>query len=202
MEFVTKQISLSLLDKAAHNPPYRTKNVKELAESMTKHGQIIPVVVVPHKNRYELIDGHRRVAVAEQNEWPTIKALIIDSKDKYGLYADFNFTAKKLTGADALYIWLNRPSAVHLKLQKKIEQAEKALGRERLERMCQARFGVALFFKSWMIADYCSFTAPTSVCKVVDWLMACRCQRKVVAMMLDNVSPKVLIKAMHNNESV
>jgi len=54
--------------------------LKELSESVKKHGLLQPIVVIEKENGYLLIAGERRLRAHKLAKLPTIKAIIADTK--------------------------------------------------------------------------------------------------------------------------
>lgn len=86
LETVTKDKSIVLLDvsliKPNPNQPRRIfdeEKLKELSDSVIKHGLLQPIVVVVNKdNSYTLVAGERRLRAHKLANLPEIKAIIID----------------------------------------------------------------------------------------------------------------------------
>jgi len=56
-------------------------SLAELTASVAEYGLLQPVVVRPLTNGFELIDGHRRLAAAQQLGWQRIPAVVRDEPD-------------------------------------------------------------------------------------------------------------------------
>ncbi len=86
LETVTKDKSIVLLDvsliKPNPNQPRRIfdeEKLKELSDSVIKHGLLQPIVVVVNKdNSYTLVAGERRLRAHKLANLPEIKAIVID----------------------------------------------------------------------------------------------------------------------------
>lgn len=197
--FVIKQISLSLLDGAPYNPSSRSvKNLGKLSKSLVEHGQICPVIVMMIGKRYRVIDGHRRVAVARKNEWPTIMALVVEVKDKEQLYADLNATGKKLGGNDLLSVWLMEPKAVTKRMNDIFTDMESVLGRKRCEKIRDAGLSHNLFYQALVIGNYMGLD-DNDIPKLVDYYIKYPIRRVMYQAMLDEVNPIQLRKAFEDN---
>jgi len=71
------------LDLIAPNPQQPRQTITETAirakaRSLNKHGQITPVILIPHESdRYILLDGQLRWSAAKLLGWETIRAVIV-----------------------------------------------------------------------------------------------------------------------------
>ncbi|WP_457605657.1 ParB/RepB/Spo0J family partition protein [Nitratifractor sp.] len=54
------------------------ERLRELGESIRRHGLLQPVVVIPHGDRWLLIAGERRLRAHKMMELPTIRAIVAD----------------------------------------------------------------------------------------------------------------------------
>jgi ParB/RepB/Spo0J family partition protein len=107
-------IPLAALGESGRNPRRKLHAIDELAESLTAHGLLQPVVVrVRAPGKYELIAGHRRVAAARQLGWASIQAVVrsADEDNAYLLTLVENLQRSDLTPreeADALAVLIRQ----------------------------------------------------------------------------------------------
>lgn len=68
VQFPVQEIALSRIEPGsfAMRPDLTPENVADLARSMAKDGQILPILVVPRDGSYEIVYGHRRRLAALQ----------------------------------------------------------------------------------------------------------------------------------------
>jgi ParB family chromosome partitioning protein len=69
-------VPLDLVDRNPHNPRRDETPTPELVQSVREHGIVVPVIVRPDGDRYQLIAGHRRVAAARQAGLTEIPAVV------------------------------------------------------------------------------------------------------------------------------
>lgn len=73
-------IDVNLIDPNPNQPrqTIRLESIQSKARLLKKHGQITPIILVPHDNgRYILLDGQLRWEAAKLLGWKTIQALIV-----------------------------------------------------------------------------------------------------------------------------
>lgn len=62
------------------NRNYTPSGLKDLRDSMSKHGNLTGIIVVKYKGAWLVVDGNHRVKVAQENNLPCV-ALIVSLKD-------------------------------------------------------------------------------------------------------------------------
>lgn len=70
-----------IIDGAVKNH-YAIRRLKELSNSIITNGLLHPVMVRKKNRKYEIIDGHRRVAAFKKLGMDEIPAIIVDKSDK------------------------------------------------------------------------------------------------------------------------
>lgn len=85
---VLKELELTTIFPTKENTRKIVKGdpgIKELAESITSHGLLQPVICRPVKNKFELLAGARRFAACQLLEMKTLPALVRELDDKAAL---------------------------------------------------------------------------------------------------------------------
>lgn len=78
----TQKISLSLIDPSPTQPRTDFGDISELASRLAAIGQLRPVLLRPKKgNRYECVDGARRILAAKSLSWTEVEADVQDMSD-------------------------------------------------------------------------------------------------------------------------
>ncbi|MCI9889108.1 ParB/RepB/Spo0J family partition protein [Micrococcales bacterium 31B] len=79
---ITDDIPLDQVDENPRNPRSTLGHLGELAHSLRASGLQVPIMVQPGTTdgRYEILAGHRRVAAARHLKWPTITAVIRETR--------------------------------------------------------------------------------------------------------------------------
>lgn len=75
-----KQVKVSLIDPIPEQPrqTITTSGITAKARSLSKHGQITPVILIPQtEGRYILLDGQLRWEAAKSLGWETIASVIV-----------------------------------------------------------------------------------------------------------------------------
>jgi hypothetical protein len=200
MALATKQklVSLSQLKFAPWNPTNRTEEdnpaLKRLADSMSKIGLIYPILVTPDN---EVIDGHRRATAAKMLDWKDVQAIVTDS-DRESTYAAVNDTAQKMTGHDALGVWLKNPRAVGVRQATWCQQMTESLGRELVVKFYQEGLGPQAYLVAKQIAKYCGDESGDLVVQAAKWMLHTKQVGQVRKLMTAGCSPKVLLKAVRD----
>lgn len=147
-----KNIPIAAIKTASFNPKNRVEEkwLTTLKRSMETVGLIYPIVVTA-KN--QLVDGHRRLAVAKALGWKEIKA-IVSPLDHVDLYSQLNYTAARMTGNDSLGIWLKQPRAVSPRTATRIEAVEKRVGRKMITQLYEAGLSLRAYRRAYEIATY------------------------------------------------
>src|SRR5437762_10465504 len=94
-------------------------------------GQLLPLLVTKDNT---IVDGHRRWAAAKQMGLDTLFCLVVEG-DADTIYAAVNTTAMKMSGNDALGVWLRNPKAVSSNMATRLAKIESVLGRKLMEQM-------------------------------------------------------------------
>lgn len=196
-----KMVAVKTLKNAKHNPPNRItkENIRSLAMSMDLIGLLQPITVTLDN---EIIEGHRRVASAKQLGWEFIEANIVKDADADAIYGSLNTTARKLTGADALYVWLSNPKAVIPSQQKLFEDMVAQLGRPLVKMMCDEGFSRSLYLTSKRIASYCEHDDPDTLRAIVRWLIKFPVSGKIQKAIESGESPRAILKAVKSGKNI
>lgn len=155
---------------STYNPPGRTSRgrIRELVQSISRVGLLYPVLVDTH-NR--LIDGHRRLAAVKELGWDEIPALVTAAQ-RDDVYANVNSTARKMSGNEALEVWMKAPGAVSLAQQTLFSRMQADIGRAMISKIISAGLSARVYQTARRICVCCaldSITFPTA--RVVDWLL-------------------------------
>ncbi len=70
-----------------------SRDLEPLKRSIEKLGQLEPIIVRRQGDRYEILDGHRRVAVAKSLGHADIAAEVIEAEDKDALFLPYLLNA-------------------------------------------------------------------------------------------------------------
>lgn len=165
-----KNVKLSTLKNAKHNPPNRTmaSQIKDLVASMKQFGQMQPITI---SSANVIIEGHRRTAAAKALGWTEIEANVVKDCDADALYGSMNTTMKPLSGCDALYVWLKNPNAVTAKQAKKFSEMVSVIGRATVVEMSKKGFSLRLFQTAAYIARYCDQDDAETITKIVKYFI-------------------------------
>jgi hypothetical protein len=201
MQKTRKMVELESLKNASHNPPNRiTKaNIQSLADSMSVIGQLSPIIITLTD---EIIDGHRRVAAAKFLGWSEIEANIVKDLDKNFAYGTANATSRKLSGCDALYVYLEQPDAVVRSTRLKFDEMVEVLTRPLVKKICKSGNSWRIYVNAKQVAKYVDDENPETLKAIVEWLLAFPVQRTVIQAMASGESPRTILNAITNGKAI
>jgi ParB family chromosome partitioning protein len=78
------QLRIGEIERNPHQPrqEFDPQELRSLAESLSTHGLLQPIVVRKVGNRYQLIAGERRLRAAEKAGWSEVPANLIEADDQ------------------------------------------------------------------------------------------------------------------------
>lgn len=195
-----QMVKLSTLRNAKHNPPNRVlkANIGLLADSMDTLGQLQPITITLDN---EIIDGHRRVAAADLIGWKDIEANIVKECDANAVYGSINTTARKLSGSDSLFVWLENNAAVVYSQQKQFKEMEEAIGRPLMKKICKAGGSRRVYLTARRIAHYCEMGLET-LPSIVEWLLEFPVSGQIMKAIESGESPQAIAKAIAGGKAV
>lgn len=197
---VRKILRLDALKSAAHNPPNRVaeKNLKALVDSIELIGLLHPLTVTAGG---VIIDGHRRAASCRLLGWEEVECNVVD-KDPDEVYASVNVTPRKLSGNDALGVWLTNPRAVPVTTHERIGKIANTIGLPLLRRIYEAGLSSRVYSTAVRIGRYCEDTSPETVKATVEWLLEFAVIGQVMKAMEAGESPALILKAVRAKKPV
>ena len=201
MKRVLTQVPLSQITKASHNPVNRTSpaRIKRLVKSMGQLGQLLPILLDKDKT---VIDGHRRLAAAHKLKWPRIEAIINGDGDSDKIYAQINTdTVCKMTGNDALGVWLKNPGAVTPHTKKVFETMEVAIGLPLIREMYRMGLSSKTYRQAVQLANYCGVSLEV-VPSIIQWMMKFNLSYQIRKAMEMGESPKLLLKSIQQMKPI
>lgn len=124
-------VTIASIKVAPWNPKDRIseRRLTQLRISIDDLGLFYPVLIDDKKN---LVDGHRRLAIAKAFGWRRIPAITVPNGHEYA-YGSVQLTQQKLTGQDRIAVYLVNADALLLSQRQKIAIVEKTLGRWAVE---------------------------------------------------------------------
>lgn len=197
-------VPVSKIKRATYNPKSRTeeKRLSRLLNDIRDTGQIyIPLIMT---KSYELIDGHRRLAVAEILEFKTVPAILreMTAEDRKRAYASINATGQPTRATESLEVWINEPRAVTPARQKQFENMQERLGKVIVSRMASNGYSPRLFATATRLANYCCIDSDAFLRKAICWLMEHSAARQVEQAMMLEQPAATLVKAINRSQSL
>lgn len=183
------------------NPVRRTKDSRmgSLIKSMKTIGLIQPITITKDG---QIIDGHRRVAVAKKLKWFKIDAIILTGIDEKIAYQDVNCTSAKMNGNDYLGIWLKDPTAVTPLKQKRMSAIESIIGRSLMTELQVNGFSTHPYQLSRELATMCKCYTEANIVKILEWILKYKMVNIVRKALKGEKDPKTVMSAVHKDKPI
>ncbi len=122
-------VAIKDIQKASFNPPSRTEKAElsALAKSIKMVGILVPLIL---DTKFNLIDGHRRLAIAILMGLTHVECVIRDIDQRSG-FKEINTTARAMIGNEVLHLYLVGGPLID-RCRNKVNRAEMILGRKLL----------------------------------------------------------------------
>lgn len=197
---VRKIIKVGDLKNAPWNPPRRIlpEFTRDIEDSMELIGMLHPLTVTPFNM---VIDGHRRLAVAKRLGWPDVECNVVETSPEE-IYASVNSTPRRMSGNDALGVWLSSPQAVTLRMDKQFRVMQEVIGKELVTKIYKSGCSMRVYRTAVSIAKYCDDMTDETVKKIVSWLLEFAVIGQVMKALEAGVDPKKIMKAVSNNKPI
>ena len=202
-----KEISVSQVDNAPHNPKSRIlgESVRWLARTIAEVGLKYPILVRPKGHRFEISDGHRRLAAYKKLGWATIPAFVLGAEEDYNkVYSRINATQARFTGNQLLEVFLHNPAACTEGAQRKFNHAEHVLGRPRVEKICKMGMSLNVLRIARLMAEYVGRPEDDNefIGRAVDWLLEYKLVYLVRGLMVTEANPGIIERAVRKMKPI
>lgn len=190
-----KLLAVVALKGRPYNPQRRVEatKLKKLAESMSRIGLICPIIV---DGKNVVIEGHRRLAAAKLLGWEVIQAQVITGINPNIIYADLNSTSSRISGNDALTVWLEVPEAVSDRQAAKFKEMAETLGLSLVRRIQAEGYSAWIYNVAIRIAQYLSTKDEDVIKSIVKWLLDLRMVSIVRKSMEVQTPPRIIFDAI------
>lgn len=195
-----KIVKVGDLKEAAYNPPNRTsaERTRELEDSMELVGMLHPITITPENT---VIDGHRRLAVAKRLKWKEVECNVIHNAAEE-VYASVNTTPRRMSGNDALGVWLKEPRAVTYRADKAFSKMAEVIGRDMVKKIYAAKCSMRVYRTAVSIARYCDDSTDETIREVTAWLLDFAAIGHVMKALDAGVNPKKIMKAVRDKQPI
>lgn len=189
------RVKISDIKKTNYNSPIRTemKYLKVLLQSIRDNGIYLPLLLT--KNM-QLIDGHRRLACAEELGMSEVPVIIenIEDVDKDIVYEDINTTARKINESDQLFVYLNG-GRVSRQVNHAIERIMSITdNKDILMQMFQSRKSPT---HTWHIYNkLINYATPPNNKIALEWVVKYETAYRLRRAINDGIAPKVILEAI------
>lgn len=193
------KIKIADIKKAKYNSPIRTdmKYLKTLLQSIQVNGIYMPLMVTKDMC---LIDGHRRLACAEELGMLEVPAIIqdISENEKDIVYEDINTTSRKINEADQLFVFMNGG-----RISKRVHHAIERItdithNQEVLTQMFQSRKSPT---HTWHIYNkLLNYANPPNTKMALEWIVKFETAYRLRRAINDGIAPKVILEAIKKDK--
>jgi hypothetical protein len=190
-------VKISEIKVAPWNPKSRIseRRLTQLRISMDDLGLYYPVLIDTHNN---LVDGHRRLAIAKSFGWTRIPA--ITTKEPISeAYGSVQLTQQKLTGNDRLGVYLIEPNALIGSHRNSLKNIEKRLGRWAIELLYKSGMSQAVFSAALGVVKYTKDAADLET--VFRWIVKHR-MTMVFALMRGEMPAAEILRAIKADKPI
>jgi hypothetical protein len=195
-----KIVKVGDLKEAEYNPPNRTsaERTRELEDSMELLGMLHPITTTPENS---VVDGHRRLAVAKRLKWKEVECNVVHNAPEE-VYASVNTTPRRMSGNDALGVWLKQPRAVTVRADKAFNKMTEVIGRVLVKKIYDAGCSMRVYMTAVHIARYCDDSTDETIQEVTAWLLEFATIGQVMKALEAGVNPRKIIKAIRAKEPI
>lgn len=197
---IRKMVKVGDLKDATYNPKNRTSEEKtrKLQASMEKHGMFNPIVVTPAG---VVIEGHRRLACAKRLGWLEVECSISEGSPEE-VYSSINYSMRKLSGNDALGVWLKEPKAVDAMVDKRFSKMQETIGRVLVKKIYESGCTSRIYDTAVMIARGCDSTDSETIHDIAAWLLEFGAIGQIMRAMTGGVNPRKILKAVKEKKPI
>jgi len=196
-----KVFRIEQLKNAPHNPPGRIepRKMQRLLLSIDKHGILYEPFVTAAG---VIVEGHRRIACARLLGHTHVKCRVVPSHvDTAEIYADISESIRKLSGNEALAVWLINPKAVGLKLAKTFSEMQAGLGRPVVKMIVEAGRTAHVWRLTREIGEYIGKKSAADWKSIAKWLVEKASLDPVRVAISQGYPPTKLWRTITNNQA-
>lgn len=191
-------VPIKEIKSAPWNPPNRVeeRRLRKLQESIEDIGQIYPIVLDEKRN---VVDGHRRLAIAKKKGQKHIPAITVSSEFQHA-YGSIQLNQMKLSGNDLLCVYLSNPNALLANQRSNIANIEEQCGRGMVEMLYKAGLTGHVFGTAMKVVRY--LEAKIDVKDALRWIVKHSMGRTIEALIEGGIPSESILKAIKNNRPI
>jgi hypothetical protein len=163
-------IPINLVISAKYNPKNRdsvdNKDIKDLATSIKEVGQLNPVNLTKKGNKYDLADGHRRIAALKLLKRTEVLAHI-NGPETAKTYQHINHNVKQHTPNQRLQSFLVNSQTTPMYLRTAFKNMVKEVGRPIVKRMAKEGYSLGTYKQACSVGRYTGLSSLT----VLEYIM-------------------------------
>lgn len=163
-------IPINLVVSAKYNPKNRdsvnNKDIKDLAVSIKEMGQLIPVNLTKKGNKYDLADGHRRIAALKLLKQTEVLAHI-NGPETAKVFQHLNHNVKQHTPNQRLQSFLANPQTAPMYLGTAFKNMIKELGRPTVKKMANDGYSLGTYKAARKASEFIGLSPS----EILDYMM-------------------------------
>jgi hypothetical protein len=173
-----------------------------LTKSIRQDGLQYPPLVIRKAdgNGYTIIDGHRRVKVARELQWPSMPVIVSSQGDAKRLFAAVSGANKPLTAVDWVEVHVGGGELPPGGTATNIRQIDQEMGREFLKELIEKQLSPAIWTFASKVLKYTGLD-KTEKPAVVRWLAKHKLTQSVMAAIKMEMVPHKLVKAFKEDRA-
>jgi hypothetical protein len=199
------EVHPSELYPAPYQPASRTEQnnaLNALKSSISNEGLQYPPLVVrkPDGDGYTIIDGHRRVKVAQNLRWPKIPVIVSSQGDARKLFAAVSGASKPLSAVEWIEVYLGGGDLPPGPNASCIRRLDEVMGREYLHELKEKRLSPQIWNLASRLIKYMGVSEEEKP-SVLRWLAKHKLTRQASSAIQGDVPPAQIAAAFREDSS-
>jgi hypothetical protein len=200
------EVSPSELHRASYQPVSRTEingALEALQKSIKQDGLQYPPLVVRRADGdgYDIVDGHRRVRVANDLKWPRIPVIVSSQGDARRLFAAVSGASKPLSAVEWMEVYLGGGELPPGPTATCIRRIDAEMGREFLAELLQKKISPAIWNFGAKVLKYVGLSEDEKP-SMLRWLAKHRLGQSVQAAIKMDLPASTILTAFRGDLAV
>lgn len=199
-------IDIEQLRTNSHQPEGRTEpsKMKTLTASIKREGLQYPILIFKRDDgTYEVIDGHRRLAVLRAEKHEKVPCIVADGNPDQ-IFAAVNATVRAVSGLEWAYIFVEGGPLPKGVTKNNLEALAKLIGNDGIRDMIARGVQPGVYQGARRVAKYIygGQTTDDKVREIVQWLINHKQMSNCLAVINQNQSADTILDALRNDGPV